>query len=1194
MIRIVKTIIILFSLMTWPSAVYADGPVVEDRLYRIVSPSGLAVDNRMNPDNLGNLFLSRPDRKSKGQLWRFVRYGDAYVIYSPFTNKSLDMVNAGSGDTPMGTWDFSRANVNQHFIVTDNGDGTVSFSHQGSGRAISVKGEGKEGDMLFLMASGSAPASWVLEPARDKMPPENLRGRNEWENEQIFAVNKLPGHVTRIPYPDVESMRADGYYSYPWTIPSSGMYLSLDGMWKFRWVSTPEERPSGFYRPGYDVSGWDDIPVPSCWEMHGYGTPIYTNVTYPFKNSPSVILPQKGFTNETETNPVGSYRKDFTLPVSWSGKQVFLHFDGVYSGFHVWVNGKKVGYSEGANNDSEFNITGYVRPGKNTVAVEVYRWTDGSYLEDQDMFRLSGIHKKVYLYAAPDVNIWDYHVRTSFQGDNYSEATLGLDVFLQNEGKLRQVPCTVEAVLFDPSGCKVASSVSETVVSCGEETSACMEMAVPSPELWSSETPALYTVELVLRDSSGKVTEAMSTKVGFRDIQIRDRHVYINGNQIYFKGVNRHEIHPAYGKTVPVETTVQDILLMKRHNINTVRTSHYPQSPEAYALYDYYGIYVMDEADIECHGNHSLSEKPSWLPAFQDRMRRVIQRDRNHPSVIFWSMGNECGGGENFKALYSLVRSMDQTRPVHYEGNSRYADIDSNMYPDIPRMIRVDTDGSDKPYFLCEYAHSMGNAPGNLAEYWEYIENSERMIGACIWDWVDQGINRCGRPGNEFYYGGDFGDRPNDLDFCCNGLVTPDRRVTAKLIETSRVYQYVKFWPADLENRAVRIGNRYDFTDLSSFRFSWEVLKDGVCVESGELGQIQAAPDCDAVVTVPYKTEVDSTGEYFLNISCRLAGSESWAEAGHEVAFWQCALGGRKIPDAERTAEGILSLDETPDGITVSSDRFSARFSAHDGMISSLAFGGEDILATGNAMSLSWYRSVGNDKFSDQTAYPSRHEGRITGYSVEEDGSCAYVEAEGRVVIEAGEKVYGMPYAISYRIWADGVIDVDASFIRPSGASLIRRMGIRLAMLPGYENVEWYGRGPHENYADRCVSASFGRYSDTVDGFASEHYVRSQSMGNREDARWFEVTSGKGTGLRFGLLSGKMSFSTLHYTDADLWNAAHDWRLPEIRRAETLVNIDVIQQGLGNATCGPAPLSGYMIPEDTPMRYSFRISYVEQ
>lgn len=1170
--------------VTWTDA----QQIREDRLYRLESPSGLAVSNRMNPDNLGNLFLDPVDRKDKGQLWRFVSYGDAWVVFSPFTNKSFDVVNAGGEDTPLGTWDFSRANVNQHFIARFSEDGRMTVCHHGSGRVLG--GSDEEGERIILMHSGGKPIGFTLVQTSVKMPPENLRGREEWQNEQIFAVNTLPGHVTRIPYPDLESMRADGYYSRPWERPASSLYMTLDGVWKFRYVDRPSDRPEGFYRKSYDVSSWDDIEVPSSWEMKGYGTPIYTNVTYPFRNAPAMILPQDGYTSSAEENPVGSYRRDFDIPEDWDGKEIILHFNGVYSGFYLYVNGKRVGYSQGANNDAEFDITGYVRPGRNMVAVEVYRWTDGSYLEDQDMFRLSGIHKSVYLYAVPKVHVRDFHLRHEFMDSGYSRAVLSVDAFVENRHPGKSGVHSLDVRLIDPSGKCVAEASSQVpAMGAGTESEVCLSMDVRDPLLWSAEKPDLYTVELALKDGSGTVTEALSSKSGFRDIRIVDRKVHINGKQVYFKGVNRHETHPQYGKAVPVETTVRDILLMKRHNINTVRTSHYPQAPEAYALYDHYGIYVVDEADIECHGNHTLSEKESWLPAFRDRAQKVVARDRNHPCVIFWSLGNECGGGRNFDVLHRMVNAMDPSRPVHYEGNNAFADIDSHMYPDIPRMMKFDRNGSDKPYFLCEYAHAMGNSPGNLGEYWDYIEQSERMIGGCIWDWVDQGINMKGRPQTEYYYGGDFGDRPNDRDFCCNGLVTPDRRETAKLKEVKKIYQYVKFDGTRIMDGLVRITDRYGFTDLSGFDFSWTLLKDGMPVRHGDLPGIDAAPDSSVTVRIPFGS-LDEDSEYLLNVSCVLSEATFWAEVGYEVASEQFPLTGKVLPGEKDGVHGKLVKEEDNGTVKLSSGRFSVSFSKEDGSIAGLDYGAGNIIASGSPMSVIWYRSVGNDKFTDQNHYPSSSHTSGMELRLSEDGSRADASVEGELLIGKPSGTVAMPYTLSYSIWADGVIDVTASFVKPSDAEIIRRMGLRLVLTDGHENVRWYGRGPHENYPDRCRSAAAGIYAATADDFAQEHYVRSQSMGNREDVRWLEVTDASGKGIRVELLDGSMSFSALHYTDEDLWNAGHDFMLPEIRRDETILNIDAVQQGLGNATCGPEPLEGYMIPEDTPLRYSFRIS----
>ena len=1007
--------------------------IQEDVLYKIVSSKGLVLDNHESPTNMTGVFLEKEKKGAKGQLWRIVPYKECYVIYSPFTAKSLDIVDTDNGKHPLNLWDYSRANVNQHWRIVPDTDGRYAILHNHSNWGITFKENEKEGAPIY--ATNVSETTWKFVKTSVKLPPENIRGKHEWENEQIFAVNKEPGHSTYIPYPSIESLRNDRlYYEKPWETPSSSFYSSLNGQWKFYWAKQPSERPVDFYKTTYDTSTWDEIMVPSNWEMLGYGTPIYTNVNYPFKNLPSKILPQKGFTNETEMNPVGSYRRNFQIPKDWDGKKIFLHFDGVYSGMYVWVNGRKVGYSQGANNDAEFDITSFVNVGENILAVEVYRWTDGSYIEDQDMFRLSGIHRDVYIYATPQIYIRDFSLRSDFQFDDLLSSKLNVDLWIKNDGGKVAKGNSVEIQLWDPFGKQVANQVQpiENLFK-NKENRLSICTLVENPLLWSAESPQLYTVILALKNDQGKEIEAISSKFGFRKIEIKNKRVYLNNEQVFFKGTNRHDIDPRFGKAVPVSTMIKDIELMKRHNINTVRTSHYPNSPKMYALYDYYGLYVMDEADLENHGNHGLSDKLSWQPAFLDRIARVIQRDKNHPSVIFWSLGNEGGAGVNFDAMYKRAKELDPSRPVHYEGKNDAADIDSQMYPDIARMSRFDQLDTNKPYFLCEYAHSMGNAPGNLAEYWEYIENkSQRMIGACIWDWVDQGINKVGAPTSHYYYGGDFGDKPNDADFCCNGLVTPDRRVTAKLLEVKKVYQYIKLRPLAMSAGKIEVSNGYDFLNLNNFRVVWKILKDGMEIEQGTIDEgLNLPPNEKATLTIPYITKINSDSEFFLNIYFLTKNKMSWAEAGYCIA------------------EEQISLNERP----------------------SIA-----------KVDLSSLRELKIDVLKDSLG------------------------------------IHGSNFQVLF--------------------------------------------------------------------------VRSQSMGNREKIRWVTITDAKGDGLKI-TSKDNLSFSALHYTDQDLWKVAHDFKLKEIKKPEVYLNLDCIQQGLGNATCGDIPLPKYMIPENRPVSYSFRIERVE-
>lgn len=606
-------------------------------LYKIVSPSGLVIDNKLSDQNGDGFVLSKNNGNSKGQLWKITRLKNGYyTIANPFARQSMDNGNIHTGEgSELMQWESSNSNGNQQWTIHVTGTGAYTIIQRTSNMSLAYNGEDAVGSKIFQLPNSSQ--VWRLVETSVKPPKEVIvRGKTEWENELIFGVNKEPGHNTYIPYPSIESLKADKTFEKPWETPNSDYYLSLNGNWKFNCVKQPSERPVNFYKTNYDVSAWKEIPVPSNWEMHGYGTPIYTNITYPFKNNPPLIQPQKGYTNEIEVNPVGSYRREFTIPAGWDGKEIILHFNGVYSGIYVWINGEKVGYSQGANNDAEFNITKYAKTGTNTIATEIYRFTDASYIEDQDMFRLSGIHRDVYVYATPKVHVRDYFLKSAFNGNDFSSAMFKAELSVRNYGNRTAKAETAEVLLLDPSGKEVAA-LSQPIAQLkgSEELKYDLQAKVNKPLLWSAETPHLYTAIVSLKDSEGKITEAMSSKFGFRKIEIKNKRVYINNKAVFFKDVNRHDIHPQYSKAVPKESMIEDILLMKNHNINMVRTSHYPNDPKMYAMYDYYGLYVMDEADLENHGNGSMSDKPSWIPAFVDRIERVIERDKNHPSVIF-------------------------------------------------------------------------------------------------------------------------------------------------------------------------------------------------------------------------------------------------------------------------------------------------------------------------------------------------------------------------------------------------------------------------------------------------------------------------------------------------------------------------------------------------------------------------------
>ena len=1163
-----------------------------DVLYKIVSPAGLVVDNKGSEDDNARIYLAKDIKNNKGQLWKLIRLNDGhYIITNPYGEKSLDNANIQSGDgNPLLQWGQSKSNSNQHWKLEITGTGAYRITQRNSGMQLAFNGEETAGTLIYQLPNSSQ--LWRLQETSLKVPKEIIvRGKTEWENETIFAVNKGEGHATYTVYPTIAALKADSKFDSPWLMPKSDYYLSLNGNWKFNWVKQPSERPVDFYKETYNVSGWKEIPVPSNWEMLGYGTPIYTNITYPYKNNPPLIQSQKGYTNEKEPNPVGSYRRTFNVPDNWDGKEIFLHFDGVYSGIYVWINGKKVGYSEGANNDAEFNITDYVRKGENTIAAEVYRWTDASYIEDQDMFRLSGIHRDVYVYAAPKLHVRDFFLKSEFNNDDYSSAQFVADLSVVNYGGISDGK--VEITLLSPEG-KVVKTMENPVtgVKKGKPFEYTARTTVEQPLLWSAEKPHLYTVIISLKDKSGKELEAMSSKFGFRNIEIKNRLVYINNEQIYFKGTNRHDIHPKYGKAVPVESMIEDILLMKRHNINMVRTSHYPNDPKMYALYDYYGLYIMDEADCENHGNGSISDKPTWKAAYVDRIERVVSRDKNHPSVIFWSLGNEGSNGANFDAMADRARQMDPTRLIHYEGKNEIADIRSQMYPDMKDLMRIDQMDENKPYFFCEYAHSMGNSPGNLAEYWEYIERSQRIIGGCVWDWVDQGLNKPGEPENRYFFGGDFGDKPNDFDFACNGLTTPDRRVTAKLKEAKKVFQYIKIRPIVVLSGKLEIENKYDVTNLNEFNIAWEIIKDGVVAEKGTLAPLDLEPDRKTILTIPFNKNLEAGKEYFLNVSFSLKEKTLWADAGHEVAREQFAVNERPALPMKRVGElPGLTASAQGDNLLISGEGFTTTFNIRTGSMTSLQYAGKEMIHNSKGLAFNWYRSVNNDKYTDQKYYEPKFNNTLVAYKVDDNKKYVTISVDEKAAIPA-EHAFDIPYTVKYTVYSDGTIDVDASFVKPAEAQIVHRLGLQMVLPQEYENIRYYGRGPHENYWDRKASAFVGLYNTTATGMEEEHYVRSQSMGNRDDVRWLTLTDNNNRGLK---ISSKdhLEFSALHFTDQDAWNALHDFNLESVRKPEIYLNLDCLQQGLGNASCGPRPMPIYMIPDNRPISYSFRIENIK-
>lgn len=1173
-------------LVTWVCGTWAQS-IDTNHVYEIRTANGLVLDTQGSRDNDARVFLAKRDAGNATQAWKFVKVGEGvFNIVNADSQLSLDNGGGNSVQSVI-QWSTGYSNRNQRWKAERCNDGTYTLTCESSGMALGLRDAAQFGEPVCQVAVDATQATqrWrlVRSDAKTSFVVPKTSSREDWENPAVFGINKLPGHAYFIPYANVAAMHSDAAYRQLWQRTGSSRYMLLNGKWKFNWVKQPSERPVNFYKPTYSVDGWKEIDVPSSWEMQGYGTPIYTNITYPFLNNPPFIQPQKGYTVCDEPNAVGSYRREFTLPTDWADKQVTLNFDGCYSAMYVWVNGKKVGYSQGANNVASFDITRYVRKGANMVAVEVYRWSDGSYLEDQDMFHLSGIHRDVYLTARPKMHMRDVVLTTSFADSRYAKAALDVRAELEN-CSTKGGAAAVRLTLTDSNGKVVVKPVTVDGGNVGAGATAVVsaKLDVDSPSLWSADHPTLYTLDVEVLDGGGNVLEATAQQVGFRDISFRNNKLYVNGVLTYLKGANRHDIHPKYGKALPVETMVEDILLFKRNNMNTVRTSHYPNDPKMMALYDYYGLYVVDEADQECHGNNTLSDNPAWTAAYVDRAVRMVTRDRNHPSVVFWSLGNESGRGRNIVAEYEAVKKLD-ARLIHYEGQNEVADMDSRMYPSVKSMIDSDRNGNNKPFFLCEYAHAMGNAVGNLREYWDYIENhSVRMIGGCIWDFVDQAINKQGEPETNLYFGGSFGDVPNDNDFCCNGLTTADRRQTPKLDEVKKVYQYVKL-RYDQEKGEIVVDNRYTARNLNEFVMEWQLMKNGVKVKSASVALPSALPGETARVAVgDIVAGAADESELFLNAVVMLRNDETWAKAGHVVASEQFALNQCRslMPVADNAGARAMKVYEEKDGVLrIEGDGMKAAFDKTNGRMMSLVYGGKEMIHRMQGPSFEWFRSISND-------IRDRNLGSVIAlknfsYKVADDRKS--IEVATAFVATVGDKA--VPHTVKYVVNANGVVEVDATFSVPQKFSL-PRLALQTMLAPGLENVEWYGRGPMENYRDRNSAAFVGRYKTTVDGMR-EHYVRTQTMGERTDTRWLQFTDADGKGLRI-VADGTFDFSAQHYTDRELWQVKYGHDLDKIRRNEVVLTLDCIQRGIGNASCGPQPLQEYEIK--TGMDYNMKFA----
>ncbi len=927
-----------------------------------------------------------------------------------------------------------------------------------------------------------------------------------WEDPSVCQINRDVPHAHFIPFATIEQARTEDKWQ-------SSLIKSLNGKWKFNLANKPSDRPYWFFKDDFDTRKWDEIKVPANWEMEGYDYPIYTNVKYPHEKTPPVI--------QDFYNPVGSYKRTFEIPSNWKGKDVIAHFGAVSSCMNIWVNGEYVGYSEDSKTPAEFNITKYLRKGKNSLAVEIFRWSDASYLEDQDFWRMSGITRDVYLKARSPQQIQDFKIYSGLDS-LYSTGNFQAAVDVLNLGD-KTKSAVIEAKLFD--GDKLVKEFSKKLPV--GKTNVLFNLAIPKVKQWSAEIPNLFELILTLKNADG-IVEVIRQDVGFRTTEIKNGKLLINGKYVYMKGVDLHEHNDKTGHVQDKETMLLDIKTMKEHNINAVRTSHYPQPELWYELCNKYGLYIVDEANIESHGmgygKESLAKNPAWKKAHLFRTQNMYERDKNQPCIITWSLGNEAGNGINFEATYDYLKSVDQTRPVQYEraGHNYNTDIFCPMYMRIEGMEKYALTKPDKPLIQCEYAHAMGNSVGNLQDYWDLIEKYDALQGGFIWDWVDQGLLTTNDAGEEYWaYGGDFGPDtvPSDGNFCNNGLVDPDRAVKPALLEVKKVYQNIGFDAVDLKNGTISIKNKYSFLNLSEFDFEWIVTGDGKIISNGTLKDIDLAPGEITTQHIKYKVKPEPGVEYFLTIKAKLKKEDNLVEAGTELAAEQFKLPVSKMVMKTGTATfPELKLTEKGDITTVSGNGFSISFDKKAGVVSSFKSGETELLKSGpvpNFWRAPTDNDFGNGTYKRNRVWRKAGENRkVVDATVSKIGkNKVMVNLKFNLMDEENEPI--AIYSSNYVVYGSGDVVVH-NFFKMTKEELphILKMGMNLVMPRSFDQMSWLGRGPQESYWDRKTAAFVGLYSGTV---ADQYwaYLRPQENGNKTDVRWMTITDKTGTGLLF-------------------------------------------------------------------------------
>jgi beta-galactosidase len=1021
----------------------------------------------------------------------------------------------------------------------------------------------------------------------------------DWENPEILGINKEKAHSTL--------WLAEEKDSNP-------NIISLNGTWKFNWSPDPNQRVTDFYRADFDCSGWNTIRVPGNWQMQGYGLPVFVNIPYPFlRDEPRVTgEPPKDYYTFNHRNPVGSYCTTFQMPEHAQDQLIFLCFGGVESAMYVWVNGRKVGFSKGSMTPAEFDITAFVQPGQNKLAVEVYRFSDGSYLEDIDMWRLSGIFRDVELVIRPKVYIQDFFI-SAVPDPNYRNADVRLRICLENRSSKPVNTVHIEATIdgFSKRQQAVQTKLVKSIESIKSLTTEdlVLETVVPDAQLWSSENPVLYDLHLVLKDETLRILETVRWKFGIKKVEVKGEHFLINGQLVKLKGVNRHEHHPRTGRHVDRHTALTDIRLIKQANINMIRTSHYPNDPYFYQLCDEYGLYVMDEANNESHGygigNAELGDNPRWEKAHVDRAVRMVERDKNHACVILWSLGNEAGRGRNIHAMANAVRTLDSSRPVYYDSDRSVSAIYDEGYLHPGALKSLGDKVKDRPVFLREYLHTMGNSGGNLQDYWDVIYADTSLVGGAIWDWVDQAIikQHAGsalkyietpaelklRDDEFFAYGGDFGKYYNDGANCLDGIVSADRSPQPEYYEVQKVYQPVHFKLIRTHPIQLEITNRHHFISLENFDLLYQFTADGKEIGAGKIVCGNIPPGRSEQTTIPLSdTRKDLSEELLLTVCAQLKTETLWAESGFRVAREQFVI---NRPDFEKIApEDITPLiDETETEIAVTNGTWKLLFNKAEGSIKSWTVGQKELLC-GKLEPYFWKPANDNQKrngYNERLGpWKTAAENR-TVRTIDITKTTGFVHVRFTMQLPAIDA----DYSLSYTINGKGRVQVEADYApKEKPIPLIPKFGMRMRIPSAYNQVTWYGRGPYENYPDRKTGSLIGLYCLKLENFMT-HYAAPQDNANRCDVRWFSFSSFNGDSIKFSGLQ-PLCFRAWNYTEEDLEKARHPYELPS--RDFINLNIDLNIHGVGgNDSWGARTMDQYTNPGNRPYRYGFIMEYLD-